>query len=362
MTTQKMTIGVHAGSDFYNELRASVKDYFDKNNLSKHGNRSLMIKTLLMISLYFAPYLLMLMGLVHSPVALLFCWVLMGMGMAGVGMTFMHDANHGTFSKNPRVNLLLSKSIFLLGGFPNNWRYQHNVLHHGYTNIEGHDEDIAPISLLRFSPHKPLLKIHHWQHWYAWFFYGLLTLSWVTIKDFIQFAQYRNEKGYIPKGSSQSKVISSMVINKLIYHLIFLVIPLMLVPVPWYWIVVSFLVMHFVGGLILSTIFQVAHVVPTSQFPVGDKQGNVDNHWAVHQLLNTSDFSPRGKIFSWLIGGLNYQIEHHLFPNISHVHYRHLAPIVQQLALKHHLPYYVEHHFFDALSSHVKMLKYLGKA
>ena len=140
-----------------------------------------------------------------------------------------------------------------------------------------------------------------------------------------------------------------------------LVIPLIVLPVPWYTTLLLFFIMHFISGLILGTIFQTAHVVPTSAFPLPDKSGNVENDWAVHQLHTTNDFAPKNSILTWLIGGLNYQVEHHLFPNISHIHYKHIAKIVQETAKKHDLPYFVNKTFGQAVYQHFKMLKLLGK-
>ncbi|MCF8366983.1 MAG: fatty acid desaturase, partial [Bacteroidales bacterium] len=170
--------------EFITELRQDVKKYFQDNNLSMYGNTSIKIKSVVLMLVYLGPFILMLSGVVTTLPIILLSWAIMGVGVAGIGMGVMHDANHGSYSKNPKVNKFLSKSLYLLGGFPVNWRYQHNTMHHGFTNIDGHDEDIAPTGILRFSPHKPLYKIHRFQQWYAWFLYGLMTFSWVTFKDF----------------------------------------------------------------------------------------------------------------------------------------------------------------------------------
>ena len=122
------------------------------------------------------------------------------------------------------------------------------------------------------------------------------------------------------------------------------------------------MLMHFTSGLILSTIFQTAHVVPTSQYPLPDTNNEISNNWAVHQLYTTSDFAPKSKVFSWLIGGLNYQVVHHLFPNISHVHYKNIVALVQETARKYQHPYHVNESFFKAVHQHLLMLKSLGKA
>ena len=346
--------------DFTTELRNSVNNYFSEKKITPYGNQKIYIQTLFMALLYFAPFLLMILGMVSSVMLLLCCWLIMGLGMAGLGMVTMHDANHNSFSAHRWVNQLFGNSIYLIGGFPSNWRYQHNTLHHGFTNIEGYDEDIAPLGILRFSPHRPLKKIHRYQYIYAWFFYGLMTISWITTKDFKQLKDYESRTTILSSQRHRANFIK-LIGSKAIYYGLFLLLPLLTVPVSWYWIVTGFLLMHFIAGLLLSTIFQTAHVVPSSQFPVPDQDGNLENNWAVHQLYTTSDFAPKNAILSWLIGGLNYQVEHHLFPYISHVHYQYIAKIVESKAKEYGLPYYVNKRFGNAIGQHLRMLRLLGR-
>ena len=361
MTKNKIKFSSQNNPDFIIDLKKRVKDYFEENNISKYGNVSIVMKSIFMISLYFIPYALMLSGVIYSIPGIFICWILMGFGMAGVGMVLMHDANHRTFSKNPRINTLFSKSLFLLGGFPPTWQYQHNTLHHGFTNIDGHDEDIDPMFLLRFSPHKPLRKIHKFQHWYAWFLYGLLTINWITVKEFKQLIIYKKRNVSLSNTKKYNQLFVDLILSKILYYIIFLIIPLIVLPIAWYWIVLFFLAMHFVSGLIFSTIFQTAHVMPSSAYPLPDENGNIETDWAIHQLSTTTDYSPKSKIFSWLIGGLNYQVEHHLFPNISHVHYKNISGLVQSTAQKYNLPYNVQPNFFLAVRNHIIMLNILGR-
>lgn len=346
--------------DFLTGLRASVDAYFKNNNIEPYGNSRIMVKTVFMGILYLAPWVLMLSGVFTSVWAVMACWVLMGFGMAGVGMATMHDASHGAFSKKKWVNKLFGNSLYLLGGFPPNWRYQHNTLHHGYTNIEGHDEDIAPPELLRLSPHRPLKKIHRYQYLYAWFFYSLMTISWIIVKDFRRLQKYKAMGVKLSGKRTYRSLLVDLIISKVLYYTMFLVVPLLTVPVAWYWVVVGFLLMHFVGGLVLAAIFQTAHVVPTSEYPLPDENDEMDYNWAAHQLYTTCNFAPKNRVFTWLVGGLNHQVEHHLFPNISHIHYRNLSPIVQQKAKEFGMPYHVNKTFFGALGQHARMLKLLG--
>lgn len=347
-------------NEFMIELREKVSGYFEVNGISPYGNLNLIFKTGFMLLLYVSPYVLMLSGTVYSFVGVLLCWIIMGLGKAGIGMAVMHDANHKSYSSKRWVNRWMGNTLYLLGGSPVTWQYQHNTLHHGFTNIDGYDEDIDPGSVLRFSPHKPLLKMHKYQHIYAWFLYGLMTLVWVTKKDFKQLVQYKKEGGLSSKMST-TRLWITLIVTKMLYYVAFLLIPMLILPFAWYWVMLFFLVMHYISGFILTVIFQTAHVVPTSKYPLPDGNNTLDNSWAVHQLSTTSDFAPQNRIFSWFVGGLNYQVEHHLFPNICHVHYRKLSKLVQETAGKYNLPYYVQPTFIKALQEHGRMLKKLGK-
>jgi linoleoyl-CoA desaturase len=362
MEQQKISYLPNYKTEFIKELKDEVAQYFKTHNLSKFGNGKIVFKTVFMFSLYFVPYLLMVGGIIESWMGVYACWILMGLGKAGVGMGVMHDANHRTYSKNQKVNKWMGKSLYLLGGFPPNWQRQHNTNHHGFTNIDGKDEDIEPAAILRFSPHKPLKKIHRYQHFYAWFLYGLMTILWITTKDFKQLIRYKKEGLPLSHKQSYTKLFTYMILGKILYYVVFLVIPLLTLPVAWYWVVMFFLTMHFISGFILGTVFQTAHVVPTSEFPVPNESGTIENSFAIHQLYNTSDFAPRNRALSWFIGGLNYQVEHHLFPGISHVHYHKIAAIVKEKAEKYELPYYVQPGFLKAVWEHARMLKQLGRA
>jgi len=352
---------VQKDTEFITELRKLVDLYFDKEHITRFGNKKLLSKTIFMFLLYLTPYILMITGVFHSFSSVIICWVFIGMGKAGVGMAVMHDANHRSYSGNDSVNKWMGNTLYMLGGFPPNWKYQHNTLHHGYTNIDGSDEDIATGAYLRISPHQPLLKIHRYQHLYAWFLYGLMTLSWVTAGDFRQLSRYLKTDVPLVKDYSATRLFLILIVSKIFYYGVFIAVPMLILPFAWYWIIVFFLAMHFTSGLILTTIFQTAHVVPTSSFPLPDLNGQMNSNWAIHQLLTTADFAPQRKVLSWLIGGLNYQIEHHLFPNISHVHYPKIAVLVREIALKYGIPYHVQPGFFAAVREHVRMLRMLGR-
>lgn len=248
----------------------------------------------------------------------------------------------------------------LIGANATVWRIQHNVLHHTYTNIEEADDDISPPFVLRFSPHAKRYWLHRFQHIYVWFFYGISTISWITTKDFIK--SYRYWKlGYLNGEKEFRKEIFQIVAWKALYYSYTLVLPLIMLPQAWWIVVLAFLSMHFVTGLLISVIFQTAHVMPGNEFPVPDENGLIANDWSIHQLATTSNFSPRSRIFSWLIGGLNYQVEHHLLPNVCHVHYRKLSKLVADTAREYGIPYRNKRTFVAAVWDHIQMLRLLGR-
>lgn len=346
---------------FYSELRKRVNQYFKDNNISRHANPNMVIKTIFMFALYITPFVLLLTVIENVWISLLF-WALSGVGMAGIGLSIMHDANHGAYSKHGFVNKMLGKSIYFLGGNDVNWRIQHNVLHHTYTNVSDHDEDIdAPSFLLRFDPSKKRNKLHRFQHIYAWPLYGLMTIMWFVTKDYMASVRYKKEGLLKTQQIETKKHWTLLIASKLIYSFVFIALPIWLAPGPWYVALIGFLLMQFVCGLILALIFQPAHVIPDTNFPMPDTNGQLDETWAVHQLMTTANFAPKSKLFSWYVGGLNFQIEHHLFPNICHVHYKKISEIVKETAKDYHLPYYCNKTFFHALQAHGKMLKVLGR-
>lgn len=313
-----------------------------------------------MLSLFFAPLVILNIGIVTSPLLLFALYIMSGLGMAGIGMGIMHDAIHGSYSKSKKVNKIMGYTMNLIGANANVWKIQHNVLHHTYTNIDQADDDINAPFFLRFSPHAKRYWAHKFQYLYVWFFYGLSTISWVTTKDFIRLKRY-NKMGLIKGDKQYRKEMIKIAGWKVLYYSYALVLPVIMLSIaPWI-VILGFIAMHFVTGVLISIVFQTAHVMPSTDFPLPDKNGLIANDWAIHQLATTTNFSPKSTFFSWLIGGLNYQVEHHLLPNVCHVHYKKISHIVAETAKEFGIPYHTKKTFFAAIADHVKMLRQLGK-
>jgi linoleoyl-CoA desaturase len=347
--------------EFLPTVTKRVNEYFKTNNISKHGNAEMYFKTVFMFALYFIPYALVMSQVTSNPwINLLLC-LTMGLGLAGIGLSVMHDANHGAYSNKPWLNNLVGYSLNVVGGSAFNWKVQHNVLHHTYTNVHEADEDISPRGVLRMCPDSEWKSMHRFQHWYAWFFYGLLTFVWVFVKDYARITQY-NKDGHLKKQKTDIRTEwTILIVSKILYLTYMLVLPIIFLPFAWWQVLIGFMAMHYVAGFILAIIFQPAHVIDGTEYPVADENGQLENSWAIHQLLTTTNFATGNYLFSWYVGGLNSQIEHHLFPTICHVHYRKIAPIVQQTAEEFGLSYKDQKTFLGALSLHAKMLKELGK-
>jgi len=345
-------------NDFFKVLRQRTDAYFEENNITRYANGKMVFKTIFMIALYFIPFILSL-TVVESAWAYFGLWLVMGLGMAGIGLSIMHDANHGSYSSNKVVNYGLGYLVNFVGGCAAFWKMQHNVLHHTYTNIHGHDEDISRTKIIRMSPHAPHIPMHKYQHYYAWFLYGLMTLTWTLNKEFQQLGEFK-ERGLLDGKGVYAKFVTELLLTKVLYHAYIWGLPLLFAPVSVGVIIGSFLSMHFVAGLILGLVFQPAHVITDNEFPLPDDKGNIENTWAINQIRTTANFAPSGGLFSWYVGGLNYQIEHHLFPHICHIHYKELSKIVEQTAKEFKLPYVSEPTWFSAIANHGRMLKQLS--
>ena len=359
MSTKVKFVNVQR-TDFLTTLKARVDQYMDESGRSRHADAGMVFKTFAMLTMMLAPYFIILAG----DLPLLAMWLLtivMGFGKAGIGMGVMHDAIHGSYSSKKWLNSLIGRSINLIGGHVITWKIQHNVLHHTYTNIEGHDEDIETIKLMRFSPHTEWRPAHRSQHLHSVFFYGLMTLFWALHKDVLQLIRYEKMGLVKRSGGNYRAQLLELVLTKALYYGYILAIPMVVTDLTlWQW-AIGFMTLHFVAGVILGLVFQAAHVVEDTQFPLPDDKKRIENAWAVHQLNTTADYARGNKLVTWYCGGLNYQIEHHLFPTICHIHYPKLATIVEETAREYSLPYHQYKTFSSALASHFRFLKALGQ-
>jgi linoleoyl-CoA desaturase len=316
-------------------------------------------KTVTLLALTFIPYGLILSGRL-SAWPMLGLAVVMGIGLAGIGFSISHDALHGAYSSKPWLNRLIGLSFDLCGANGYMWKITHNVIHHTYTNIEGIDEDLTVSPLLRLSPSAEHRPMHRYQHLYAFAAYSMSTLFWVFVKDYKYFLQ-RDLGPYKNKRHPRSEIVT-LVATKLLYYGWALALPLWLLPIPWWQVLIGFLVLHLTAGLILGIVFQLAHVVEGTDYPAPDGAGVMEHAWLVHEMATTSNFGRRNRLLCWYVGGLNFQVEHHLFPRTCSVHYPAISPIVEELAREYGVPYNAQPTLRAAIASHYRMLRKLGQA
>lgn len=347
-----------SSSDFQKEVRKRVRAYLKEEGKSGLADYRYYLKAILNLAMYLVPFVLFLTGYTSFLMTTVL-WAITGLGMAGVGMNVMHDAIHNTVTRSEWVNRKIGAVIYVLAGNSYTWRVQHNVKHHTHTNLDGHDDDIETGSMFRFHPEQELKPKHKYQHLYAPFAYSLMTWKWLLEKDFKQVIQYNKSDLFKAKDQSLGMVWTKLIVGKGFHFATFYVLPLAL-GIPWYMVLWGNMVMHIVAGLILSFTFQLAHVVDKAEFP--SEEEAKDHSLLEHQMKTTANFSTKNKLVTWYTGGLNFQVEHHLFPTINHIHYPKIARIVRKTAEEFRLPYNEYRTTIAALKGHFAHLKHMGQA
>lgn len=344
-------------SDFQSEVRKRVRAYLKEQGKSGLADYRFYLKAVANLAMYLIPFILFLTGY-QSFLWTTILWAITGIGMAGVGMNLMHDALHNTVTKYEWVNRKLGAVLYMLAGNSYTWKVQHNVKHHTHTNLDGHDDDIETGNMFRFHPSQPLKKAHKYQHLYAPFAYALMTWKWYLEKDFKQVVNYNKSELFKARDQSLGMVWTKLIVGKLFHAAVFYLLP-MLLGAPWYMVLWGNMMMHIMGGLILSFTFQLAHVVDKAEFPTEEEAAK--DSILEHQLKTTANFSTRNPLVTWYTGGLNFQVEHHLFPTINHVHYPKIAKIVRKTAKEFQLPYNEYRSVFGALRGHFRHLYMMGR-
>ncbi|GAB5520732.1 MAG: acyl-CoA desaturase [Rhodothermales bacterium] len=358
MSTKKVRFSNKNAKAFIKDVRGRVNAHFKENGISQKANAAMVLKTCIILGGTVATYMLLLSGWFTLWQMLGLC-VLLGMGMAGIGFSVAHDALHGAYSHNPTINKLLGYTFDLMGANGYMWKITHNVIHHTYTNIDGIDEDLTVSPLLRLSPGAPRLWFHKYQHIYGFAAYSFATLNWVFAKDYQQFMK-KDIGPYQNKKHPKSEIVT-LIWTKLAHYALTIVVPLIVLDVTWWQFAIGFLAMHLTAGTILGIIFQLAHVVEGPEYPQPDDEGMMEYAWLIHEMHTTANFAFNNHPLSWYIGGLNYQIEHHLFPQVCSIHYPKIRSIVQEVAAEYDVPYHYHPSLLAAMKSHYNMLKHFGQ-
>ena len=347
-----------ASGSFHLDLKKRIQDYFATTGKATTGGTKLFFKGSFLLAIFAALFIHLIWFTPPAFIAVVEC-VLLGGVIASIGFNVMHDGAHGSFSKYKWVNQLAAFSLNILGGNSFMWNMKHNIIHHAYTNIDGVDDDIDIQPWMRMSDTQKKYRLHKYQHLYFWFLYSLFYIFWVFLLDYQKY--FKGKIGGMPL--KKMKLTDHVVFwaSKLVHYFLFMVLPILVLGwIPW---LVGFLVLGLVAGFVLSIVFQLAHTVEHTEFPSALSSTNkMPDEWAIHQIKTTANFATRSRLVSWLVGGLNFQIEHHLFPKISHIHYPEISRIIRQLCNEYGVTYIEYPYLLQAVVSHVSYLRKMGRS
>jgi len=343
-------------NDFQSALRRKVDAFFKMTGRRQRDCPQMYVKTGILLSSFALSYVLLVffahVWWLTFPLA-----AILGLSVAFVAFNVQHDGGHGGYSNHPWINKLAAMTLDLLGGSSYFWRYKHGVFHHTYCNITGHDTDIDLGILGRLTPHQERFWFHRFQHIYLWPLYGFIAIKWHLIDDFKDLIRGRVGHQKVPRPKGWDLVV--FIAGKLVFLSLAFGIPMLMHS--WWHVLVIYGFTALVTGVVLSTVFQLAHCVEEAEFPVPKPDTNkIENAWSVHQIETTVDFARSSRMAAWLLGGLNFQVEHHLFPRICHINYPAMSKIVEEACKELGVRYTAHKTFLSGLVSHYKFLKRMG--
>jgi linoleoyl-CoA desaturase len=344
-------------NSFHRELRRRVDAEFKRSGRHQRDSAQMYLKTAIILSLFVLTYVALVFFATSGWQALLLSIVL-GIATAGIGFNIMHDGGHQAYSERRWINRLMAMTLDVVGGSSYIWQWKHARFHHTWVNVAGHDSDIDLGVLGRLSPLQPRRPWHRWQHIYLWVLYGVTAIRWHLYGDFRD--MITGTVGERPFARPRGWDLAVFVIGKLAFFTLAFALPLIFHSIGA--VLLFYTVTAAVAGVLLALVFQMAHVVEEAAFPVPHEDGQqMDTPWAIHQLETTVDFARGNRALSWLIGGLNFQVEHHLFPRISHVHYPAVARVVEDACREFGVTYREHRTFAAGIASHYRWLRRLGQ-
>jgi linoleoyl-CoA desaturase len=357
-STMQKTSFDNSQSFFFNALKEKVNAYFAEAGVHPFGSWKLYLKSIIQVLSAVILYVILVFFTPPLWISLLLCFLL-GINLALIGFNVMHEGGHQSFSRHKWVNVTASYFLNVLGGNSYFWKIKHNINHHTFTNIEGLDSDIDVKPFMRLHDHQPRYWFHRFQHVYWIVLYGISYVVWIFYEDFLKYFSGKISANSEPQRLPLKEHIVFWT-TKILYVVMYLVLPIIMVG--WVETLVGFLIITFVCGLFISIVFQLAHVVESTAFPVPDMETQkIRKEWAIHQITTTANFATSSKLLHWLLGGLNFQIEHHLFPKISHVHYPNVSRLVKEVCQEYNIAYLEYSSMFKAILSHILHLRALGR-
>ena len=346
--------------EFWETLKKRVDEYFISKNISTYANGAMWFRIVFMLLLFLVPYTLLFL-LSWTPFQMWLICVVMGSGVAGIGLCISHQAAHNAISPNKSVNRALSLTFNLVGTSDYIWKIKHNVFHHAYTNVYELDEGLKEGEILRLSDDAPYYKVHRFQHLYGFILYAVFTVIWTFVLDIEKLMRFSGNGSRNPYAKHPRKELALFWLTKLWFIFISIIMPFWLLRITFIQFLTGFMTIQVIASLLVVIVFQVEHLTEETEHVSPDNNGKVNCTWAMTQLKGTSNFKARTRLFEWYVGGTNYQVEHHLFPNICAIHYPALSKIVEQTAKEYGLKYHCQPSIGFAIISHYHFLKQMGK-
>jgi linoleoyl-CoA desaturase len=343
--------------DFQIALRKRIDDFFQNTGRCKRDCWQMYLKTVIILTMSTAVYVLLVFfaQTVWQGLALA---VALGLTTALIGFNIQHDAGHSAYSNRPWVNKLMALTMDMIGGSSHVWHVKHGVVHHTYVNITGWDNDIAVGALGRLSPHQKQRRFHRFQHWYFWLLYGLIAIKWQLVDDFRTVISGRQGRHRFPRPKGGN--LARFILGKTLFFSIAFGIPM--VFHPWWAVLFFYTVAAITLGATLGVVFQLPHCVEAAAFPLPVEGTNRMEHpWAVHQAEVTLDFAQKNPVLTYFLGGLNFHLEHHLFPMICHINYPAMSGVVQKTCREFGVRYQAHPTFLSGVAAHYRWLKKMGR-
>jgi linoleoyl-CoA desaturase len=344
---------------FRKELNKRVDAYFKSENIATRDNPAMYLKTVMILGWVAGAWSFTLFGPESMWLKALGCMVL-GLGIAAVGFSVGHDANHGGYSRRKWVNTAVGLTYDVIGLSSYLWRFRHNFLHHTFTNVLGHDVEIHGDGLVRMTPYMERKWFHSFQHILVFPIYAIIPIYWSIADIYIILFKRKYHDHVVP--TPKPLEMFYFFAGKVIWVTLLLVTPILVGYSPLQ-AIAGFCITNMTYGVMICIIFMLAHVMEPVEFVEPNPESNqVDDEWAISQVKTTVDFAPKNAFVNWYVGGLNYQVVHHLFPQICHIHYPKIAPILAEVCEEFGVKYNVYTTFGEALVSNFRFLKQMGTA
>jgi linoleoyl-CoA desaturase len=343
---------------FYVEVRRRVEEFCRSTGRRQRDCPQMYLKTaILLTSLAGSWALLVFVASTWWHAVLLS--IVVGLTTASIGFNIQHDGSHQAYSDHAWINRLTAMTMDLIGASSYLWHWKHPVFHHTFANITGHDTDIDYGMVGRLTPHQRRRWMHRWQHFYLWPLYGIVMVKWKFFDDFKEVIRGRiaaNHRIPRPKGWD----LVTFFVGKAIFVGWIFIIPSFFHA--WWVVLLFYVFIEAVLGITMSVVFLLAHMVEPADFPMPAKEtGRIEKPWAIHQVETAVDFSRESRVAAWLLGGLNFQIEHHLFPRYCHVNYPAISKIVEETCKEFGVKYGEHITLMDGIKSHFRFLRELGR-